>query len=202
MDQNSTQPVLLDIEQISGGWIKKYLLKYRLPNGDLFNYESISRKSLEDYKVELQHTQPPHTDAVSIVALTENNELLMVKEFRYPVNSWIVAFPAGLLEAGEDLASGVERELREETGYGLIEGKPVRKLPQPGYSSTGMSEESVQIVFAHVKKVGKPHPESMEFIEPFTLPLDQVDSFLETNTIPIGTRAQLTLELFTTRSYF
>ena len=87
MTHHEEKPTLLDVEPISGGWIKKYLLKYRLPNGDLFNYESISRKSLEDYKLELQHTQPPRTDAVSIVALTEDNELLMVKEFRYPVNS-------------------------------------------------------------------------------------------------------------------
>lgn len=202
MTHHEEKPTLLDVEPISGGWIKKYLLKYRLPNGDLFNYESISRKSLEDYKLELQHTQPPRTDAVSIVALTEDNELLMVKEFRYPVNSWVVAFPAGLLEAGEDLACGIERELREETGYSLIEGMPVRPLPQPGYSSTGMSEESVHIVFTHVKKVDEPHPESMEFIETFTLPLDGVDDFLERNTIPIGTRAQLILELFTMRTYF
>ena len=53
MSHHEEQPTLLDVEQISEGWIKKYLLKYRLPNGDLFNYESISRKSLEDYKLEL-----------------------------------------------------------------------------------------------------------------------------------------------------
>jgi len=195
-------PQLLDIEQIDGGWIKKYLLKYRLPNGEPYAYESISRKSLEDYKAELLRTGTT-ADAICIVGITPQRELLMVKEFRYPVNAWVLAFPAGLLEPGEDMTIGVARELEEETGY-LLSDVPnnVIALDQPGYSSTGMSEESVHIIFARVEPGGTRHPEPMEFIEPFLLPLDEVDDFLAENSLAIGTRAQLILELFTHRTYF
>ena len=47
---------------------------------------------------------------------TATGELLLIREFRYPLNSWCIAFPAGLMEPGEDLATCVDRELREETG--------------------------------------------------------------------------------------
>lgn len=201
-EQDIAVPQLLDIEQVSGGWIKKYLLKYKMPNGEPYTYESISRKSLEDYRAELMRTGTT-ADAICIVGITPDRELLMVKEFRYPVNDWVLAFPAGLLEPGEDLSTGVERELEEETGY-LLSDVPnnVTALDQPGYSSTGMSEESVHIVFARVEPGGTRHPEPMEFIEPFLLPLDEVDSFLAENQTAIGTRAQLILELFTKRTYF
>ena len=48
-------PQLLDIEQVSDGWIKKYLLKYRKPDGSLYTYESTSRKSKEAYLEELNY---------------------------------------------------------------------------------------------------------------------------------------------------
>ena len=87
-----------------------------MPNGEPYSYESISRTSLEDYRAELMRTGTT-ADAICIVGVTPDRELLMVKEFRYPVNDWVLAFPAGLLEPGEDLSIGVERELEEETGY-------------------------------------------------------------------------------------
>ena len=94
-------------------------------------------------------------DAVSIVPLTRDGKIVLIREFRYPLNSWVVGLPAGLVEAGEDLAAAVDRELREETGYGLrtdVPGGAVELLAQAGCSSTGMSDESVQTVFAQVEK--------------------------------------------------
>lgn len=197
----SAAPSLCRIEQVSEGWIKKYMLTYQLPNGELYSYESVSRKGPEAYRRELERAgaerQTP--DAICIVPRTAENELVLIREFRYPLNSWCIAFPAGLIEPGEDLQDCLERELREETGYGLhlIDGKPkFHPLPQAGYSSTGMSEESVQVVFAFVRKEHDPNPEPSEFIEVFTLALADVPRFLEENTTPIGTRCQLILESF------
>ena len=93
----------------------------------------------------------------------------------------------------------VDRELREETGYGLRTDIPegaVELLPQAGHSSTGMSDESVQTVFAQVEKDEAAHPEHGEFIEVFTLPLREVPRFLKQNPLPLGTRLQLVLEIF------
>ena len=84
-----------------------------------------------------------------IVPQTATGELL-IREFRYPLNSWCIAFPAGLMEPGEDLATCVDRELREETGYALraydADAPALDPLPQAGYSSTGLTDETVHVV--------------------------------------------------------
>ncbi len=200
-------PELVDIEQVSDGWIKKYVLTYRLPDGKLFPYESVSRKNIDDYRAELEGNaqHPAHAqmaDAVCIVPRTADDRLVLIREFRYPLNSWCIAFPAGLVEEGEAIETTVARELREETGYALRRDESgnthVKALSQPGYSSAGMSAESVQTVYVHVENeptLGT-RPESVEYIEVFTVPMDEVPQFLAENTLPIGTRAQLILEAF------
>ena len=122
---------------------------------------------------------------------------LLEREFRYPLNSWCVSLPAGLIDAGESLEEAVARELSEETGYRLRDdiAPAVRPLPQPGFSSTGLTEENVQVVFAQVEAAGKARPDSAELIEPFTVARANLRAFLDANQLPIGTRCQLILEL-------
>lgn len=55
------------------------------------------------------------------------------------------------------------------------------------------------MVFAQVEKVADAQPEPSEYIEPFLLPIQDVRRFLAENILPIGTRAQLVLELFARR---
>ena len=200
-------PQLKDVELVSDGWIKKYVLTYRMPDGREHRYESVSRKNLETYRTELEQNATGlstrcHADAVCVVPVTRDNRLVMIKEFRYPLNSYCVAFPAGLVESGEDLAASSERELREETGYELArdtDGMPnVRVLTQAGYSSAGMSAETVQVVYVTVENepARAQATDENELIQVFTLPVGQIEAFLDQNTIPIGTRAQLILEAF------
>lgn len=213
-------PKLVKVEQVSNGWIKKYILTYEKPNGSLYTYESASRKPLEAYQDELlsnaqsssnRHNQNKsqaalastletrikNCDAVCIVPELPDGSYLMIKEFRYPVNGVFAAFPAGLIDEGEDISTTVDRELREETGYCLRRDvdQPIRTLAQPGFSSVGMTDENVLVVFAKVEKAGDAHPESNEFIEPFILPGDSIRDFLDTTTYFLGTRVQLLLEL-------
>ena len=193
-------PQFRDIELISDGWIKKYLLTYEMPDGSSYQYESVSRKGLDDYRAQLLGNaagQTPVPDAVCIVPVLPDDSLLLIREFRYPVNAQVIAFPAGLIEPGETLAACVDRELREETGYRLrrsFDRDPLMPLPQSGYSSVGMAEENVRVVIAYVEPDGDAQPGSSEFIDQFTLTRDQVGPFLDTNRELIGTRCQLLLE--------
>lgn len=193
-------PQLSNIRQVSDGWIKKYMLAYTMPDGSTYEYESASRKSLEAYRAELEGNAVGRAcaaDAVCIVPQTATGELLLIREFRYPLNSWCVSLPAGLIDAGESLEEAVARELSEETGYRLRDdiAPAVRPLPQPGFSSTGLTEENVQVVFAQVEAAGEARPDSAELIEPFTVARADLRAFLDANQLPIGTRCQLILEL-------
>lgn len=193
-------PKLREVNQLSDGWIKKYVLKYDMPDGSVHSYEVASRKGPEAYRALLEANgsgSPAKTpDAVCIAARTPRDTLVMIKEFRYPLNSWCIAFPAGLVDSGEDPATCACRELQEETGYTVLEDSPVRLLPQAGYSSTGMSDETVLVAFVDAEKTEAAHTERHELIEVFELPIAEIRAFLDANTLPIGTRAQLILEIF------
>lgn len=193
-------PTLESIETVSTGWINKYHLHYTLPDGRPYTYEGVSRKGPERYGAALEalgSTGAPDPDAVCIVPLLPDGSVLLEREFRYPLNSWCVSLPAGLIDAGESLEEAVARELSEETGYRLRDdiAPAVRPLPQPGFSSTGLTEENVQVVFAQVEAAGKARPDSAELIEPFTVARADLRAFLDANQLPIGTRCQLILEL-------
>ncbi len=192
-------PRLERIETVSTGWINKYLLHYRMPDGRPYVYESVSRKGPKAYgraMARLGESGTAQADAVCIVPII-GDKVLLIREFRYPLNSWCISFPAGLVEPGENFERAINRELAEETGYQVRTDidHALRALPQPGFSSTGLAEESVQVVLAQVEPAGDAAPEPAELIEPFTLEIGQIRTFLDANALPIGTRCQLILEM-------
>lgn len=198
---NNKLPVLQDVRQIDDGWLKKYILTYRMPDGSAYEYEAVSRKGYGQYRSELENressaTQATAADAICIVPILPDGSVLLIREFRYAINDWIIAFPAGLMEPGEEIATCIERELFEETGYKLNGSakSAIAVMPQASYSSIGMSNESVLVARALVEPSSEQHLEHSEFIELFTLTPDEIDGFLDSNTAPIGTRCQLVLE--------
>lgn len=201
-DPTETVPLFRSLEQVSDGWIKKYLLGYELSDKTYFEYESVSRKDKQAYEQELKEARggiARQADAVSIVGRTLDDRLLLIKEFRYALNDWCIALPAGLKEPGESLIACAERELAEETGYRICkrEGKLLyHALDQVGFSSAGLCDETVHMVFAYVEPNETAHCEATECIEAFTVPVADIAHFLKTNRHPLGTRCQLILESF------
>ena len=185
MNSESALPRFVDLELKADGWIKKYVLHYELPDGTAYCYDSASRKG-------------PRADAVCVVPRTRDDKLVLIKEFRYPLNSWCIAFPAGLIDPGEEPAASIDRELREETGYALRRDvpEPLELLPQVGFSSAGFTDETIQVAFAQVEKVADATPEESELIVPFEVAVNDIPRFLAENSIPISTRAQLILDGF------
>lgn len=91
-------------------------------------------------------------DAVVIVPFhTQKNKLVIIKEFRVPLGDYQYGFPAGLVDAGETIETSVSRELMEETGL-TVTG--IDRISPPIYSSSGMTDESISMVYA--KCAGKP----------------------------------------------
>ena len=75
-----------------------------------------------------------HPGGVSVAILTEKNELILVRQFRYPYGKVLLELPAGKLEPGEDPFEAMKREQREETGTASkIYISLGQVYPTPGY---------------------------------------------------------------------
>ncbi len=96
--------------------------------------------------VDLNPEEPITPDAVVVVPFhIKQNKLVIIKEFRVALADYQYGFPAGLLDPGETIDVAGKRELYEETGLNLI--KVIKKSPAI-YSSSGMTDESVSMLFA------------------------------------------------------
>ena len=58
-----------------------------------------------------------HPGAVVLIAETPLGELILIRNYRFAVNEWLVEVPAGTIEGDEAPERAAERELEEETGY-------------------------------------------------------------------------------------
>ena len=100
-----------------------------------------------------------HPGAVAIVAVRDE-EILLVRQYRYAVASELLEIPAGKLDQGEEPAVCAERELREETGYrGSL-------IPMGTYYTTpGFSDEVMHIFLARDLVWDPLHLDEDEFLE-------------------------------------
>lgn len=91
--------------------------------------------------------KPAGTDAVNVIALHEQDgrrRLVVIEEWRVPVQAWEFALPAGLVDPGEDPIVSAERELAEETGFSVTwRGTTSGRL----FTSAGMTDESFAFAF-------------------------------------------------------
>jgi len=116
---------------------------------------------------------------VVILAVTPADELVLVEQFRIPVDSHVIELPAGLVgdqaDPDESLLLAAERELLEETGYEARQMKLLMSCP----SSAGMSAEVITFVRATgLCKVAAGGGDNSEEIIVHLVPLNSVDRWL------------------------
>lgn len=102
-----------------------------------------------------------HQGAVAIVALTDDDKVVLIKQFRKPIEQVIWEIPAGKLEIGENPKDCAIRELKEETGYSVDSLKLIHKY----YTTPGFSNQLVFIYLAKNLTPGESHLEEDEFLE-------------------------------------
>lgn len=125
--------------------------------------------------------RPKISGIVGIVAVTDQQELILIRQHRPPLDRDVIEIPAGLAGdvAGsetESLANAAKRELLEETGY---EAKRM-KLLSYGASSAGLCDEIIHLFLATgLKKVADADGDPTEQIETIPVPLAKVESWLK-----------------------
>jgi len=123
----------------------------RLPNGKLTTREVMR-----------------HPGAVGIVPITDEGEVLMVRQFRYPFGRVLLEIPAGKLDPGEDCETCARRELSEETGAEAEELTYIGEY----YPSVAILDENIRLYIARNLTYHAAHTDDDEFLELERIPLE------------------------------
>ncbi|MDK2918916.1 MAG: ADP-ribose pyrophosphatase [Candidatus Petromonas sp.] len=120
-----------------------------------------------------------HPGAVAIVPITNNNKIIMVKQYRKPVEETLLEVPAGKLEINEEPIECAKRELLEETGYKSEDLEYILSF----YTSPGFSNESISIYTARnlVKDIAQPDED--EYIEIQEYEIDELIKMIQEGNI-------------------
>lgn len=123
----------------------------RLPNGRLATREVVY-----------------HPGGVAILALDTDNQVTLVRQYRYPIGQLLLELPAGKLDAGEDHLPAAKRELSEETG---LEAGELTYLGHI-YASPGFCDEALHMYLARDLTRARQHLDEDEFLDVVTMPFD------------------------------
>jgi len=113
---------------------------------------------------------------IGIVPFTDNREVILIRQFRPPVNGFVIELPAGLVGPGEPFEEAVRRELIEETGYAAGDVQFLTDGPM----SSGASAEILSVYVAKgLRHVGIGQRDETEDIEVLLVPLNNMSVILE-----------------------
>ncbi len=111
-----------------------------------------------------------HPGGAVVVAMDEQQNLCVIKQFRQTVNDWLWEFPAGLIDPHEPAEQTAQRELKEETGCSARQWQTLGST----LTSPGFCDERLHLFLATELDKGQAHHEAHEFIEIHWLPLNEV----------------------------
>ena len=112
-----------------------------------------------------------HIGAVAVVPVTDDGNVIVERQFRYPLHEVITEIPAGKLDsAAEDRLSAAKRELREETGYTADNWQELGDFhPTPAYC-----DENITLYLATGLHLGQRELDEDEFLNVVAVPLEEL----------------------------
>jgi len=120
-----------------------------------------------------------HPDAVVMVALDKDDNILMVDQYRAPLGKNLLEIPAGVIEKSEDAESTAVREMQEETGY-----KPQKVEFLTGfYTSPGFSNEYLHLYMVTELMESRLEAEDTAGIELVRVPVSQINELITSGRI-------------------
>lgn len=103
-------------------------------------------------------------DCVAVVALTTDGDLLLLRQYRYPVGAWCWEIPMGAIEAGEEPETTVARELAEEAGGQAASVRYIATF----YTATGSLTQQCMVYLAEgvTLQANTPEPTELLYVTP------------------------------------
>ena len=123
-----------------------------------------------------------HCDGVGVLPVTDEGNVILVSQFRYPFGKEVIEVPAGKVDEGEAHFDCGVRELSEETGYTADEMTYLGFA----YVSPGCMTEKLHLYLARGLHKGNAHPDDGEFLDVLELPLKKAVRMCENGEISDG----------------
>jgi len=120
-----------------------------------------------------------HPGGVGIVAVTDDNKVVMVRQYRYPMGEELLEIPAGKLDGDEDPFECAVRELSEETGYSANKWVNLGKM----YPSAGFCRETLYLYLALDLQPGEMHLDHNELLSVEEIDLDKLVDLIMHNKL-------------------
>lgn len=149
-----------------GRFLRSVLLKYQVRCNSSNCLEERDWESVERVNC---------SGIVGVVPITDDGQVILIKQFRPPINGYVIELPAGLCDIGESPEEAAQRELIEETGYAAGRMRFLVKGPM----SSGSSSEMLTVFLASdLAYVGIGRRDETENIEVMKVPSENLASSL------------------------
>ncbi|PSW09007.1 ADP compounds hydrolase NudE [Photobacterium rosenbergii] len=140
----------------------------------LFKIESLDLRFSNGVERTYERMKPSGRHAVLVVPVTEQGDLLLIREYSAGTERYELGFPKGLIDQGESAAEAANRELKEEIGFGAKALQPLKEVVlAPSYFSSKMTLFLAQDLYP--EKLDGDEPEPLQIVR---WPLSQAEELL------------------------
>ena len=125
----------------------------------LFKIESLDLRFSNGVERTYERMKPSGRNAVLIVPVTEQGDLLLIREYSAGTERYELGFPKGLIDEGETPIEAANRELKEEIGFGAHQLQPLKEVVlAPSYFSSRMTLFLAQDLYPEILEGDEPEP--------------------------------------------
>ena len=161
------------VEKITQTTKNRFLNMYELDmkdeKGKHSTYYVASRaESIKDLKITTKENRADGVIIYSVYRDEKEEKVVLIRQYRCPLNDYIYEFPAGLVDAGETFKEAGKRELKEETGLEFTPVDAEDMFTKPFFTTIGMTDESCGTVYGYASgipsKEGQEENEEIEIV--------------------------------------